>query len=502
MKIKTTLNTSILTSIILIGTLMISQAVVFNLIAKEDAKLLLAESTRNLVFELNLIVRDPGASTHTDEWLNGLKNRWQPVYDSGLSVLQRVEEEERESDFVREIRVGYLIFGNLFNEWASSHENLHKLIREKAPKEEIDLALNFEEKKTEELLATSQLIVDLSNELHDRTLLQVTSQQKLNRNLFFSLMAILLAVTMAASLRTLREITEPIETLIKANKKVEGGDFKSRVKLKTGNEFQDLGEAFNKGVAALEKIEEAREELSKLKREVEIGKQVDKAREQILFRTSHELKTPLTPIMIQTQMMKEGDFGKVSDKQKESLNTILRNMQRLNSLIEDILLASRIHIKGISLEIKGSDVGKMVKEVVKKYLPIADKNKISLVNNIPDNLVVSCDPRRIEQVFINLIDNAFKFTSSGGSITLDYGRDEKGITFKIADTGIGISKEDQRNLFSPFFQAKMPRTKAVKGIGLGLSICKGIVEQHKGKIWLESKPGKGSTFYFYLPSKK
>ena len=178
---------------------------------------------------------------------------------------------------------------------------------------------------------------------------------------------------------------------------------------------------------------------------------------------------------------------------------IIRNIKTLDRLVEDVKEISMIKTKSLSLEIKKVNLKKIVEETVESIGPIAWKKNVKIVQHIGPHLSVQADPIRVAQVVYNIINNALKFTLSGGTITISAEKKKNEVLFKINDTGVGIAKKDLTKLFEPFSKIEIVTLKESRGTGLGLSICKGIVEQHGGKIWVESALKKGSTFYFTLP---
>ncbi|MBW2966143.1 PAS domain-containing sensor histidine kinase [Candidatus Woesearchaeota archaeon] len=229
---------------------------------------------------------------------------------------------------------------------------------------------------------------------------------------------------------------------------------------------------------------------------------LDNLKSQFLTMTSHELKTPITSIVIQAQMLLEGSMGKLTSKQKKSAEIILRNMMRLSKLIEDILDISKIQSNQLKLDMEKGNLSSNIRETVEVMKPSAAEKNITFDIKINDLPKLIFDKNRINQVLTNMIGNAVKFTPKNGKITVEASRQENDIIFKIKDNGRGISSKNLKKIFEPFFQINPSYITKEKGTGLGLSISKGIIEQHGGKVWVESKKGKGSTFFFTLPLKR
>ncbi len=231
-------------------------------------------------------------------------------------------------------------------------------------------------------------------------------------------------------------------------------------------------------------------------------KRADKLKTQFLSLVSHELRTPVTPITAQLQMMLAGYFGEVTEKQKKSIEMVLRNTARLDRLIGDILDISKLESGAMKFVMAKADLNETVEHAVEIMESNARKKNITITlkeDKIPE---IVFDKDRIAQVVINLVNNAIKFTDPGGTIDVCLLNNTSYAIVKVTDNGIGIKKEDLERIFVPFEQVDSSMTRKYDGSGLGLSICKGIVASHGGEIWVESEAGKGSTFQFTLPYRR
>lgn len=283
-----------------------------------------------------------------------------------------------------------------------------------------------------------------------------------------------------------RAISKPIVELYNAAKEVEKGNYNVKLKIKTGDEIEMLSKAFNKTTLALAKIEEER-------------KEIDSAKTEFLSITSHELRSPMTPMKAQLQMLTEEYFGKLSEKQKESIKIITRNADRLDNIICDFLEISRIEAARLRFDFKETDIVQTVQEVVKFMDGFAKEKNIKLELDLGEIPSIQADPDRISQVLRNLINNAIKFSDENSKIIISAHKKEDYVLFSIHDYGCGLTPENQIRVFEPFYQAENANRRCHGGTGLGLAICRGIVESQKGKIWVESKLGQGCKFYFTLP---
>jgi len=194
-------------------------------------------------------------------------------------------------------------------------------------------------------------------------------------------------------------------------------------------------------------------------------------------------------------------FGKLTDEQKKSLELVQRNITHLDHLISDILDISKLESGNMKFLMKKGSLVAVLQDVVETMKIKANERNISLT--LKADAIPECvfDHDRIAQVARNLVNNAIKFTDSGGEITVEAINQGDYALMKVSDTGIGILKEDQEKIFRPFVQVDSSMSRNYEGSGLGLAICKGIIANHNGRIWAESEIGKGSVFQFTIPYK-
>jgi signal transduction histidine kinase len=303
------------------------------------------------------------------------------------------------------------------------------------------------------------------------------------------LIILLIAVNMTIlGIYISRSFTRPLKEFFRATQELEKGNFSVRANIKTDDELSQLSDALNKSAFALGKMEEERQQL-------------DKAKSEFLSIVSHELRTPITPLKAQLQMLQQEYFGPLTEKQHESLTVILRNSERLNKIIEDFLEVSRIEAARLKFAFKKVTPLELIQETVRFMEGFAKEKNISLVvdtEQLPD---FEADPDRISQVLRNLIHNAIKFSPQNSTIEIHANLQKDFICFSIQDQGVGLTHEDQIRVFEPFYQVAGSLSRNYGGTGLGLTICRGIIEAQKGKIWVDSKPGQGSAFYFTVPLK-
>ena len=226
---------------------------------------------------------------------------------------------------------------------------------------------------------------------------------------------------------------------------------------------------------------------------------VDKMKSQFLSSMSHELRTPLNAIINFVEMVAMGLVGPVTEEQKELLNNSLKSSTHLLQLINDVLDISKIQAGKLALFIEQDvDLYRELKTVIDMVLPMFKDKPVELVQDIDDNLpVIAGDKRRIRQVLLNLLSNSIKFTDKG-TVTLSAKLQDEKVAFAVIDTGVGIPPEARSVIFEPFVQT-LDGIKLEQGTGLGLPISLNLVKAHGGDLWMESRPGEGSAFYFTLP---
>jgi signal transduction histidine kinase len=233
------------------------------------------------------------------------------------------------------------------------------------------------------------------------------------------------------------------------------------------------------------------------KARIEELEKIDQMKDEFLEMTSHELKTPLTSMSSFVQLFLNGNLGKVTRRQQEGLESISEDTARLRSSIENIMQISKLESGMMKLSLENLNLGELIQNVVDGLKQLASNKRIKITQKINKLPTVRADRMLLGNVILNLVDNAIKFTPLNGEVSIGVKVKNDHVVVSVKDTGIGIPQEDMPKLFTKFFQVN----HSVPGAGLGLSICKAIVEAHGGKIWVESQAGKGSTFSFTLPMK-
>lgn len=243
-------------------------------------------------------------------------------------------------------------------------------------------------------------------------------------------------------------------------------------------------------------VENAR--LAQQAAEVKILREVDRLRSELIANVSHELRTPLGLIKISASslLMDDADFDRAT--QEKFLHSISEETTKLERIVEHLLDLGRIESGRLRLDKQPTDLGQLVRNTTKAMEALSDRHRL-VSELVTEPLVATLDAKRVEQVLRNLLDNAIKYSPAGGTVTVQVYGDQQQILLAVSDEGIGIPAEEWDRIFERFHRVENEITRRLRGAGLGLAVCRGIVEAHGGRIWVESQPGAGSTFCFTLP---
>lgn len=270
-------------------------------------------------------------------------------------------------------------------------------------------------------------------------------------------------------------ITRPLATISQTISNYKEGNLKERVDAKGLNEVQVIASNFNSMADWLE----------------------EKRQDQLRFIASiaHDLRNPLNSMSMASEVL----MGQSQEDARELSKIIFHQVRNLDRLVGDLLDTTRIEAGQFDLNLSENDIGGLIKNAV--GLHQTSSNLHEFQTHLPtDPLLCKCDSSRLSQVLNNLLSNAIKYSPNGGTITIKASLEGDEVQVSISDQGIGIEPQDMENIFRPFHRAKNTRN-AIPGIGLGLSASRRIIEAHKGRMWVASTSGKGSTFYIALPLK-
>lgn len=281
-------------------------------------------------------------------------------------------------------------------------------------------------------------------------------------------------------------------------KRKDGTEFPSV--LTPTNIYDDQGNLIGRNVVIKDttKLYETKQMLSEQEK-------IDRMKEEFLSVVTHELKSPLTPIIGFAQALSRPKMlGELNEKQNDAVITILSNATRLKKLIGDMLDTHRLELKKMRFDLKEMSVNDLMGHIDKSFQLTAQKKGVAIHCNVRggEEIKIVSDRDRVEQVITNLMYNAIDFIPKDtGKITVTAEQVDSDVMFSVVDNGIGIPPEKQNQLFKKFYRTNTSHDRKYGGTGLGLSICKGIVESLGGKIGVESTEGEGSNFYFILPEK-
>jgi signal transduction histidine kinase len=229
-------------------------------------------------------------------------------------------------------------------------------------------------------------------------------------------------------------------------------------------------------------------------------RELDRLKSEFVAVVSHEVRTPLTSIKGSLELLGDERFHTLPPPQKELLQICQANTERLISLINDILDFSKLEASKFTLNLEETDLLKVLTEAVENIRSLAEMRKIRVDIHVEGTVgSAEVDPMRVSQVMTNLLGNAIKFSAEKSTVEVWARGADDDVEISIRDRGRGISPKDVSRLFQRFGQLDSSNTRKAGGTGLGLVISKGIVEQHGGRIWVDSQPGVGSTFSFSLP---
>jgi signal transduction histidine kinase len=242
-------------------------------------------------------------------------------------------------------------------------------------------------------------------------------------------------------------------------------------------------------------------EAQRLAEEAARAHELTQLKSEFVTLVSHELRSPLTSITGYVELLLEGSGGASAEAQRESLGIVKRNADRLLQLIDDLLDMARIEAGKVELRRTRLDLAGLMQEVAKALRPQIEAKGQRLTLDLAEALpAVTADADRVTQILTNLLSNAHKYTPPAGSITITARGEEGHVRVNVQDTGIGLSSDDQAQLFTKFFRAQHRTTAGVGGTGLGLAITRALVELHGGEITVTSTLGQGTTFGFTLPA--
>lgn len=316
------------------------------------------------------------------------------------------------------------------------------------------------------------------------------SVRSLNSQLFQIILEALvvgLVISVALGLLLAKTMITPIQKLTRASEKVAAGDFSAKVENPARDEIGTLTRTFNNMAGQLES-------------NIDTLKKSEKMRRDFVANVSHELRTPITSIRSYAETLQESQGTLDAETEKHFLDVIVTESDRMTNIVQDLLTLSKFDAGSIGFDFQKFSFEKSVRDVYSAQLLEAQKRRheFSLEFKTPISDIRG-DRSRIEQVLINMVSNAIKYTHDGGRIRMTAGQNGAEVWCTVRDNGIGIPKEDLDHIFERFYRVDKARSRESGGTGLGLSIAYEIVERHNGRFEVQSQQGRGTTMTVILP---
>lgn len=314
------------------------------------------------------------------------------------------------------------------------------------------------------------------------------------RNSLIAISIALIAFSFTMWIGLTRFISKPLLVLQNSTKKITEGNYNIQLPEKGTSEVRELSKSFNVMTTSL-KIND-----KLIRKQIDELKELDEKKRQFLNIISHELKTPLFPIQGNLEVLLKPDvLGKLNKDQLESIEQIQKNTNRLESRINELILVNLIISGKLDFKKETITIKDLMDEAKKDSKMLISTKNFNFVNSTKDDFSLVTDKTRVKDVLFQLVQNAAEhIPAENGEIEINAEERDDQIIFYVKDNGVGISTKTQKDLFKEFYQVDMSHRRKHQGLGLGLTICKGIAEGLGGKIWVESEEGKGATFYFTI----
>jgi signal transduction histidine kinase len=319
-----------------------------------------------------------------------------------------------------------------------------------------------------------------------------------------SLLLIGFGVALLATLLVSRRVIRPLETLRVGVERIRKGDLTARLTLKTGDEIEILADEFNEMAAHLkeayagleQKVAERTQALTLANQKLE---EASKLKSEFLANVNHELRTPVSAIIGYARLVLRATDGQIAPLQRENLQDLLNNAERLLNLINGLLDFAKIEAGKVEVHVEAVRLPEIIEGAISTIEPMLNNGSVQLLREIaPDVSFLNTDREKLRQIILNLLDNAVKFTERG-EIKITAFHQNGSLKLVVSDTGIGIQEQDLNRVFEEFHQGDLSTARKYRGTGLGLAIVKKFVSLLGGEIAVESELGVGSTFTVVLP---
>jgi signal transduction histidine kinase len=319
-----------------------------------------------------------------------------------------------------------------------------------------------------------------------------------------SLLLIGLGVALLATLLVSRRVVRPLETLRHGVERIRKGDLTARLDLKTGDEIEILAEEFNAMAAHLReaytglehKVTERTQALTIANVKLE---EASRHKSEFLANVNHELRTPVSAIIGYARLVLRATEGQIAQLQRENLQDLLHNAERLLNLIDSLLDFAKIEAGKMEIRVESVRVDEIIHGAISTIEPFLNDGNTQIIQEIAPNIPdLKTDREKLRQIILNLLDNAVKFTAQG-EIKISASQRNGSLNLVVSDTGIGIKTDDLDQIFKEFHRGDLQHAKQYRGTGLGLAIAKTFANRLGGEIRVDSELGKGSRFTVVLP---
>src|SRR3989449_9961494 len=286
---------------------------------------------------------------------------------------------------------------------------------------------------------------------------------------------------------SIRKSLSPLHTMTKTIARIKEGFYGEKIEYSSKDEIGELAQTFNAMSSTIQKKEQE-------------AKKIEIAKDEFLAMITHELKTPLVPIQGYSDILLGEHLGPLNKNQKDRLEVIRSSAGNLLQLISDLLDAQKLELGQLRIKKSNNNLKNTIEKTIIEISPQAVSDQISLVGNVAQDVYINYDENRISQVLTNLIKNSLKAcTPKEGKIEVSIEERPTEVIVSVKDNGGGIPDNAVEHVFKKFYQVDTSLTRAKGGSGLGLPICKGIIDAHYGRIWAQSQVNQGSTFLFSIP---
>ena len=393
------------------------------------------------------------------------------IYNDKGEVLYNVDGLGEECIFNHKINID----GNLF----IPNKNGNPLINDY--QENYSLVINSPSSKSEMIIYGKLLNQDFANYyLFINTPLEpIESITTFIINQFGFVTIFVLVIAIIISMIVSSRISKPIELMKKSANKLSKGNYDTHFESNSFNELNDLADTLNQATEKLSSISELRRDL--------------------IANISHDIKTPLTMIKGYTEMVKDISWSN-DEKREEHLGNILNEVDYLDKLVIDMQDLTKMESNVISISRNNFNISDLIHNVIKSFNVLLAQNNIELNINIEHNIICYGDENKLSRVIYNFISNAIKYSYENSTIIINLKTTNQSIVFEVIDNGIGISEDIIDKIWERYFKIDKKFSRNVNSTGLGLAISKAILDAHKAKYGVDSKPKQGSRFYFEIPN--